>query len=558
MFALEVELLTGRYVATEYNDRSRAEWPPHPARLFSALVATHFDRPEPEADERAALSWLECQPPPEIHASEAQRREVATVFVPVNDTSVLSREHTVMETAQEKLDAARTALRQAEAKGDKKALKSARSALAKAEKAMAQVQAKLQERPSGKAGDGVIKEAASLLPERRNRQPRTFPSVHPDHPTVTFVWPGAEPDATQRCAIDRLSSRVVRLGHSSSLVRVRVVDDPPAPNHFPDADGDTVLRVPGEGQLDRLQDHFARHQEVAPRVMPASYQLYRRGERGSEAPVPVPVMSDDWIVLARVGGPRLPSSRAADVASSVRNALMKHGAQPVPEILSGHRPDGPPSETPHLAVLPLPFVGRRHADGAILGVALVLPREAPPEDRSAVFAAVGAWEAAQPDPEHLVLPVLLGASGVIELQVQAEPSRLSTLREPTWCRAARRWVSVTPVALDKNPGDLRARDPGRAAAAAREARATIAEACRRIGLPTPRSVVVIPHAGLAATEKAKRFSPFPRDASRTRRVLTHAIIEFEEPVRGPLLIGAGRYLGVGLFRPGDGDGSGTD
>ena len=40
MFAIRVECLTGRYVATAYDDRSRAEWPPHPARLFSALVAT--------------------------------------------------------------------------------------------------------------------------------------------------------------------------------------------------------------------------------------------------------------------------------------------------------------------------------------------------------------------------------------------------------------------------------------------------------------------------------------------------------------------------------------
>ena len=59
MFALAVEFLTGRYVATAFNDRERAEWPPHPARVFSALVATHFEEPEPPA--RAALEWLEQQ-----------------------------------------------------------------------------------------------------------------------------------------------------------------------------------------------------------------------------------------------------------------------------------------------------------------------------------------------------------------------------------------------------------------------------------------------------------------------------------------------------------------
>ncbi len=31
MLGVEVRFLTGRYTATQYNDRSRAEWPPHPA-----------------------------------------------------------------------------------------------------------------------------------------------------------------------------------------------------------------------------------------------------------------------------------------------------------------------------------------------------------------------------------------------------------------------------------------------------------------------------------------------------------------------------------------------
>ncbi|MFN8876672.1 MAG: type I-U CRISPR-associated protein Csb2, partial [Gemmatimonadota bacterium] len=52
MFALRLDLLTGRYAATSFDDRRRAEWPPHPARLFSALVATwgeHEPSERPEA-----------------------------------------------------------------------------------------------------------------------------------------------------------------------------------------------------------------------------------------------------------------------------------------------------------------------------------------------------------------------------------------------------------------------------------------------------------------------------------------------------------------------------
>ena len=37
--AITIELLSGSYDAAEVDDRERAEWPPHPARLFCALVA---------------------------------------------------------------------------------------------------------------------------------------------------------------------------------------------------------------------------------------------------------------------------------------------------------------------------------------------------------------------------------------------------------------------------------------------------------------------------------------------------------------------------------------
>jgi hypothetical protein len=38
-----------------------------------------------------------------------------------------------------------------------------------------------------------------------------------------------------------------------------------------------------------------------------------------------------------------------------------------------------------------------------------------------------------------------------------------------------------------------------------------------------------------------------KDGSERRH--THAILVFDEPVRGPVLIGAGRYRGYGFCRP---------
>ena len=43
MLTLEVEFLLGRYAAADFRDREQPEWPPHPARLFSALVAAAYE-----------------------------------------------------------------------------------------------------------------------------------------------------------------------------------------------------------------------------------------------------------------------------------------------------------------------------------------------------------------------------------------------------------------------------------------------------------------------------------------------------------------------------------
>jgi CRISPR-associated protein Csb2 len=231
---------------------------------------------------------------------------------------------------------------------------------------------------------------------------------------------------------------------------------------------------------------------------------------------------------------------------------MKHADQPPAEVLSGHRADGSPAERPHLAVVPLPFVGHRHADGAVLGVALVLPRACDDEERGAVLRAVGRWEEShrRDDEECPIVPVILGATGVLQVErVSWGPPPARTLRAETWCRPSRRWISATPVALDRNPGDLRARSHEKAEAAFREAERTIAESCANLGLPVPIVVVVFPSVTMPGTWKAREFPPFPAGAGRIRRVKVHVSLEFDRAVRGPILLGAGRYLGLGLFCP---------
>ncbi len=543
MLAIEVEFLTGRYVGTRYNDRTRGEWPPHPARLYSALVATHCSCPERPASEREALLWLERQGAPLIRAAgpdEIAERAGFTVFVPVNDPDVVG----TFDTEREDLAVALAA-----AGSDKKAATRARVLEKKLGERIARAIA-----PGRLSAEGA-RTAERIVPETRLRQARTFPSIAPDDPTVHFVWPDARPDERTRDALGVLARGLVRLGHSSSLVRARLVDEPIEANWRPDEIGEHRLRVATEGQLAALDDAFERHRETEPRVLPAVFQRYTVRRPVTPTTTSRSAFGIDWLVLRRTGGPHLPASSTVGVARSVRAALMKFAVQPPPELLTGHREDGGPARRPHLAIVPLPFVGHARADGSLLGVALILPRQADAEERRAVFRALAAWEAKhrREDEAAPAIPVHLGRAGELYLTRLDEIPEQVTLRPATWCGPARRWVSATPVALDRHPGDLHDPNPARAAKAAREAKETLAEAATYAGLPRPASVIVLPAAPLAGAPKAKHIPAFPPEPGRARRALAHASIEFESPVEGPVLLGAGRYLGLGLFRPVYGD-----
>lgn len=555
MLAIEVELLTGRYAATAHDDRRRAEWPPHPARFFSALVAALHDREPVDTDEREALLWLERQPPPaidvdldvyEIDGEELGLRKVHDVFVPVNDVSV-SGDPWPLARAVEAAEAALTEARSAEDPKVRAKLTN------KAAKRLADARKKLDAKtiaPSAKPSKTDLDAARALLPEARTKQARTFPTAIPHDSTFVWIW-DAEPTADLRKALDSLCGRVTRLGHSSSLVRCSVTDRAITPTLLPTREGDIVLRVVGEGQLDRLEREFERHQATKHRVLPARPQRYRRASDPSASerePVESSVFTGDWILFERRGGARLLSSRSADLSRALRNAVLEANGlgDPLPAVLSGHEADGSRTERPHVAFVACPFVGYPHADGSIQGCAIVLPRDTSDDDRERLLRLLAAWEN-RAAPHRLVEVAGEGLPPVqLERVLVTEKDSLAPER---WSRAATRFVTATPIALHRHPGNLRSNREGTAARAAREAAQTIAEACQHIGLPRPVSVEVSLAPLLSGAQPVLAFRPWPDRPGRFARARVHAEIRFEKPVRGPVLLGAGRYFGLGLCLP---------
>lgn len=552
MLAIEVELLTGRYAATAHNDRGRAEWPPHPARFFSALVAALHDHDPVDPAERDALFWLEQQGAPSLRAdpeSKVGRRQVQDVYVPVNDvtlgeTAGLSPEAwarvfaSQKEKAKKKWQQALKKFQQERAKDPnsddtKKALKE----LKKAERALS----------NDGFSDVDLNTCVALMPDRRTRQKRTFPVVLPETPTFAFLWPDADP-SPYRAALERLCARVTRLGHSSSLVRCTLADGDLTPTLVPSDEGEVVLRVVGPRQLERLEEAFQYHRAVEPRVLPARSQRYR-----AVSDVAVPhalhesVFSCDWVIFERVGGSRPLASRATDVARALRNALIEaHGNVDLPETLLGHTANGPSKKT-HIAFVPLPFVGQQHADGALMGCALVLPRELPKNDREILFRLLAKWEKQRAN-ERGELTLAAGTLPPFHVRRVDVPSRKS-LDPDRWCRPAQRFITATPIALDRNPGNLRSNRDRTAHKAALEAQKIISDACLRVVGIRPISVEVSLAPLLPGAQHVRDYLPWPGQPGRTARVRAHADIRFSELVEGPLLIGAGRYFGLGLCLP---------
>jgi CRISPR-associated protein Csb2 len=552
MLTIEVELLTGRYAATAHNDRMRGEWPPHPARFFSALVAALHDDNHVDDQEREALLWLETRPDPpsldvDLSVDETVgRRQVLDLFVPVNDVSIVGDLEAPLRKADREVATLKTAPDTPERRKDMK----------RAEKVVEREKRKLTEciselhRVDENPSRADLDRAIALLPDRRTRQVRAFPVIIPARPTLAFCWT-EDPPAGLRAALDRLCARVTRLGHSSSMVRCLVTGRLARPSLVPDEDGDLVLRVVGPGQLQRLEREFARHQAVESRVLPARPQRYARpASIRHQGNLRESVFSGDWVLFERVGGAQLLSSRGTDLARALRAALIEQaGDAGLPAVLSGHRTDGSPADHAHVAFVSLPFVGHEHADGSVKGCAIVLPRALSAADREALFRVVASWEKNRAvDQEHSVMELASRMLPGVRVR-RTDLSEKRSLRPSTWSRPARRFVTATPIALDRNPGNLRSREPRASKRAFAEAERCVADACEHIGLPKPSSVEVSLSPLLSGAQPVRAFPPWPGQAARTARVRVHAEILFPEPVRGPLLLGAGRYFGLGLCLP---------
>lgn len=566
MLSIRIDLLTERYYATAFNDRNSAEWPPHPGRLFSALVATWADEPEPDPVERQLLVWLEGLGDPQISCSnenDVARRSVHTYFVPVNDASI----HRSLESHYEKLVAA-----QQECDlhaGDERAVAKSRKKLDKAEEAARVATSKTaKEVPTG------YKPRVDLLPDDRIRQPRTFPAVHPPAPSVYFTWPDATPTSEQLDRLDGLLSRLGRLGHSSSLVAASVVAERstgyevPEPTYVPATGGGVQLRVMASGLLDALEDSYEQHQGTNPRVLPNLVSSY--SNESDPTPAPAGAFSDQWFILAfdnsssaddgsdsRPTSPPsrvvrdIPLHRALPWTRAFRSAVHHYATRDFTGYIGGHSGDGSPMAGVHPAFVPLGFVGSQHSDGRVRAFALVPPVDITDEQMGGLVQALQHWSASGGG-----MRIFTNRSSEGLLAIVSGQDLPVSIRPEAWCLTSGQWVSATPIVLERFPKGLHSEDPPIRDAALDHVRQTIRQSIAKQGLPEPVGISIHFDGLLRGSRPVKDFIAYRHGRNSTRRPLSvHAVLEFDQPVRGPLLIGEGRHLGYGLMRPIGGEAS---
>ncbi|HHW09991.1 MAG TPA: type I-U CRISPR-associated protein Cas5/Cas6 [Firmicutes bacterium] len=523
MFALAINYLNGWAMAAADGARKEeAEWPPHPDRVYMALVAAWFETGE-DPDEGEALRWLESLDPPAIAASDHQvrlamdgRRPIIS-YVPVNDI-VVSRK-----------------------------------------------------KPADDDYNKLKKSGLSVLPEHRPRQPRSFPVAIPHKPIVYLIWPDVDP-GQHRTPLERLVRKVTHIGHSASFVQIWVEDNEVEATWIPVSGvAQHRLRVPNAGRLQYLTDCYKREDimtyaeltsqaeatkrkqdkqrikviikekfgdrpPVSLRPSPGRWQGYARQPDKKES-IPGSIFDPNIVVLA-LSGKRLLLSATAGLVTALRNALMKAcPEQPPPEWLSGHSNQGQPSHRPHMAFMPLAFVGSEYADGYIMGLALALPRNLDPEEAARCLGPIlHCYDTGLPRP----IKLFDGKWFACQAEIDTRESPPFNMQPSTWTRPARIWASVTPVVLDRHfDGD----DKWELAVE------SLKEACTYIGLPRPSELILTPISMFTGVPHSRDFPRLRRKSDGGKRFHSHVVIMFPEPVCGPVLIGAGRYRGYGLCRP---------
>lgn len=488
---LSVRFLDGRY-------HGSGDWPPAPARLFQALVAGAARGRAVPDEARAALAWLETLPPPAIAVPAARAARSFTTYVPNNDIDAVGG------------DPARV---------------------------------------------GEIKAAKAIRP-----------MLFDEAVALDYLWrfePGAVA-ARQAAAICALACGLYQLGRGvdpawaqAQVVEWAATDGALAAGgravHRPAGTGEgRPLACPVPGTLGSLEARFAagrtrfsttggnrRRQWLFTQPPKARFAIVAYDSPPRRLLFELRAGGDDDVFMPwpLAGAARL-CERVRDLAAGRLARALPARAAVIDRLLLG-RAAGPADLARRIRLVALPSIGHRHADRAIRRLLVEIPADCPlpADDVAWAFAGLALDEA---DPETGEI----GHAGARLTRID-DPRPFAQYR--IGAGTATVWRSVTPLAL---PAAGRGGRSGAARAARQgQAVAAVARALRHAGIDRPATAIRVQREPFD-----RRGRPADAFAAGTRFApdrLWHVEIAFAGPLPGPLILGDGRYLGLGLMAPHD-------
>ncbi len=478
-------------------------WPPAPARLYQALMAGAAEGAKVPDAARDALDWLERLSPPAVAAPRGVPGQGYTRFVPNNDLdAALSRKN---------------------------------------------------------ASD--IEDAVATVRVGKTVRPILFDDAAP----VLYCW-SFDGDDVRATALCELAEYLYQLGRGIDMAWAEavVLDAHEAQERVSQHGGIVYRPSAGSGWGRNLPCP----QPGTGRSLEARFEGTRtRFRRGGSNRKPVRVFIQPAKPLfasvaydappkrlvfalrgadARSGfAPRQLSEAAALVAAARDQAAARlcetipARADDIERYLAG-RGATDADKAARVRIVPLPSIGHPHADMTIRRLAVHVPQTCP------LRADDVAWALAQ--------VAWTDADGVILDELQ--PVDDDAMADRYEC-SGRCWRSVTPLALStarrRRIDPARTRDETKDAAerAREEVRAVhaVRQALRHAEIRMSSTSVHVQREPFDSHgERAEAFATgtrFPKEA------LWHASLTFAAPLGGPLLLGDGRYLGLGLMRPVD-------
>ena len=500
---LTVRLYEGRYHGLD--DRYAAEWPPAPARLFQALLAGAARGAAVPAAARTALDWLQTLPPPVIAAPRGTPGQVHLRYVPNND-----------------LDA-----------------ELAKSAQARYEDAVARTRVGKRIRPT------------------------LFDAASP----ILYCWPVSGSEDGHAPGLRTAADGLYQLGRGVDMAWAEavLVNAEEAERRISahagivyrptkGANASHHLLCPQPGLLQSLMARFeglrlrfrpagTARKPVRAFVQPPKPRLQRVAYGAEPHRFTFELRRPD----SRAGYADWRLDRAAELVQGARDKAAEHLRATAPDIADSveryliGRDAGAVDKASRVHIVPIPSVGHEHVDRSIRRLHVRVPQTCPlaPEDVAWAFSQV-VWS----DDD----------GGVLRELHRVEDDRMTERFES----GARRWWSVTPLALPtarrrRIDPDRRAEEAkGGAERSAEEARAVAAvhQALRHADVSVPGARVGVQREPF--DRQGSRAEQFASDTRFAKETLWHASITFAERVKGPLLLGDGRFIGLGLMGPEDG------